>query len=126
MLQEAPFFTIRISSQTVGLVTGMSIAGAPYSEKQVNLFDGNQHTIAWQIVKTGESCDDANASIIMRCWIDGDTTSAPSIEVVCTAQNYEKYYFDRYYNEGDGWLYFGSISTGNANDCMHVYKAELI
>ena len=61
----------------------------------------------------------------MRCWIDCEATETPSLEVVCTAENYEKYYFDRYYNEGDGWLYFGSISTGNANDCMHIHKVEL-
>ena len=121
-----PFFSIRMNNQHVGLVTGqLNLTGTPYVEKEIALADGAQHTIAWQIVKTGENCNDENASIIMRCWIDCEATETPSLEVVCTAENYEKYYFDRYYNEGDGWLYFGSISTGNANDCMHIHKVEL-
>jgi len=131
-----PFFSIRFNSEHVGLVTGqLNLSNAPYVEKNYNLADGNKHTIAWQIVKTGANCDAVDASIIMRCWIDCDPTQAnPSLEAVCTAENYEKYYFDRYYNEGDGWLYFGSISTTakdendqtyTADDCMHIHAIEL-
>ena len=120
-----PFFSIRITNTHVGLVTGQLNLNGPYVEREATLADGAQHTIAWQIVKTGENCDADDASIVMRCWIDCEPTQAPSIEIVCTANNYEKYYFDRLYNEGDGWLYFGSVSTGNANDCIHIYKAEL-
>lgn len=122
-----PFFSIRISKDRVSLVTGLKVVGnPPYMETLANLGDGNQHTIAWQITKTGTDCNAEDASIVMKCWIDCEpTSSSPSLQLVCTSENYEKVYFDKFYNEGDGWLYFGSISNGPADDCMHVYKAEL-